>query len=85
MIQTKKLDIFGTVYKFNQFIVLDSDLGTAKIMLVFGEIENIKVVNEQVFFYCLRWSAIHLEETLNAYCIEKDEEFSLILSENLSD
>lgn len=85
VIITNSVEVYGTAYKLNQFVVLDSGLGTAKNMPIFGEIMEITVINDQVFLYCLRWPAIYLEETLNAYCIEKDSNFSLILTDSLSD
>lgn len=85
VIQTNRVEVYGTVYKPGHFVVLDSGLGTSTNMPVFGEIKEITVIKDQVFLYCLRWPAIYLEETLNSYYIEKDLHFSLILTDNLSD
>lgn len=85
MIQTDKVEVYGVVYKIGHFVSLDSGMGTDKNLPIFGEIKEIAIKNQQVYLCCLEWSALYLEESLNAYCIEKGSKCSIILTDNLSD
>lgn len=81
----KSVEVYGSVYKISLFVALDSGTGTAHGLPTFGEIEEIIILNDKVILYCRDWPSLHLEESLNAYCIEKGDSHSLILTDNLKD
>lgn len=81
----KSVDVYGSIYKLSLFVALDSGLGTPQDLPIFGEIQEIIILDDKVLLYCREWPALYLEETLNAYCLEKTEKHSLILTDNLKD
>ena len=62
--------VSGNQYEKNLYVAVQSGTDTDKNMPTFGRIEQIFVIEENIYLYYKEWTSQYLEETLNAYCIE---------------
>ena len=80
-----EVGVYGNDYEMNLFLAIDSGVHTYKNIPIFGKIEKIFVMDEEVYFYCKEWLSEYLEENLNAYHIREGHYFRLISVNELCD
>ena len=80
---TNKINIYSTKYKVDWFLVIEIDEETK--MPTLGQINDIYVYEEDVYFYCKKWYSQYLQENLNAYNVVRSANECLVNIKNLCD
>lgn len=82
---TNSVQVYGKSYEINDIVVIQSGFGTPKNMPVFGEIEDIFIVNNRVLLYYKEWHSQYLENRLQAFNVIESSVHRVIDVDDLCD
>ena len=82
---TNSVQVYGKSYEINDIVVIQSGFGTPKNMPVFGEIEDIFIVNNRVLLYYKEWHSQYLENRLQAFNVIESSVHGVIDVDDLCD
>lgn len=87
IITSKKAELYGTEYRNGLFVVMFNGKIEPHIsdFPSFGKIEEIIVINNTLYLWCLQYETLQLNEKLNAYRIERGDKHILINAKSLAD
>lgn len=80
-----KVQVYGVEYKKDLFVAIDSEANNERNMPIFGRIDGIFVIAEEVYLYCKEYISEYVDESVNAYCIAEGSPFKLVNTEGLAD
>jgi len=85
VLKVYKIDIYGTLYRYDSFVVIDNGIETKDGKVIFGRIKEIIILDDNVYFWCEEWPEIWFNESLNAYCVDKSDQTCFINASELCD